>query len=168
MDPLILTAELDEASFDTYDALRRAHFPDRGYRLPAHVTLFHKLPGEAFAEIAAELSARTAGAAPIPMRYTELFGMGQGVAVRIEAPGLKALHRSLRDAWMDWLAQQDMGVHLHVTIQNKVGKEAARILLETLRPSFESHAGLCTGLRLWHYRGGPWEMAGRFAFGGMA
>lgn len=167
MDPLILTAELDEASFETYDTLRQAHFPDRGYRLPAHVTLFHKLPGEAFEEIAQELSERTAGARPIPMRYTELFGMGRGVGVRIEAPGLKALHRCLRDLWMDWLTQQDMGVHLHVTIQNKVDKETALALLERLRPIFDPHDGLCTGLRLWHYRGGPWEAAGRFAFGGM-
>jgi hypothetical protein len=46
-DPLILTLGLDRASFERFEALRRAHFPPALNRVPAHVTLFHHLPGEA-------------------------------------------------------------------------------------------------------------------------
>ena len=164
MDPLILTAELDPASFERYDALRQAHFPDRGYRLPAHLTLFHQLPGGAQPQIEADLAAVAAAAAPVPLRFASLFGMGRGVAVAVEAPGLKALHRRLRALWEGDLTDQDRGLRPHVTIQNKVSKEAARRLLSGLSPGFEPHDGLCTGLRLWHYRGGPWEPAARFGF----
>lgn len=45
--PLILTLRLDPVTFARLDALRQARFPDRGYRLPAHQTLFHALPWEA-------------------------------------------------------------------------------------------------------------------------
>ena len=166
MDALILTAELDEASFDTYDALRQAHFPDRGYRLPAHLTLFHKLPGEAQDEIERDLAQAAANMERIPLRFEALFGMGRGVAVTVQAPGLKALHSRLRDIWGDWLTDQDRGLRPHVTIQNKVPKEQAQALLAALRPAFEPHDGACTGLRLWHYRGGPWEAAARFGFSG--
>ena len=166
MDPLILTAELDADSFARYDAMRRAHFPDRGYRLPAHLTLFHQFPGDARGEIERELSLIAAGRAPMPLRFEALFAMGRGVAVSVEAPGLKALHRYLRDLWSAWLTDQDRGLRPHVTIQNKVSKEDAQVLLARLRPGFVPHDGLSTGLRLWHYRGGPWDEAARFAFSG--
>src|SRR6478736_2886397 len=39
----ILTAELDPASFDWLDGLRRVHFPPARNLLPAHLTLFHRL-----------------------------------------------------------------------------------------------------------------------------
>ena len=45
-DPLILTLALDDLSFARFDALRREHFPPTLNRIPAHVTLFHHLPGE--------------------------------------------------------------------------------------------------------------------------
>ena len=164
MDPLILTAELDPVSFSAYDALRQAHFPDRGYVLPAHLTLFHNLPGEALDEIAGALTAIAARTPPLPLRFASLFGMGRGVAVAVEAPGLKALRSSLAALWEDALTPQDRKVRLHVTVQNKVAPEAARALLSDLSAGFEPHDGTCTGLLLWHYRGGPWDPAGRFPF----
>ena len=44
--PLIVTAALDEAAFAWFDDLRRAHFHPLRNRVPAHLTLFHALPGE--------------------------------------------------------------------------------------------------------------------------
>ncbi len=37
----------------------------------------------------------------------------------------------------------------------------ARVRLDALLPI----TGTVVGLALWHYRGGPWEAAGRFMFG---
>jgi hypothetical protein len=46
MSPLILTLEMDTHSFEILDALRKKHFPPERNVLDAHITLFHKLPGE--------------------------------------------------------------------------------------------------------------------------
>ena len=50
--PLIITAALDEGGFDWFDDLRRAHFPAHRNVVPAHLTLFHALPGEQEARVA--------------------------------------------------------------------------------------------------------------------
>jgi hypothetical protein len=53
--PLILTLQMDESSQEHFDRLREIHFPPERDYLQAHLTLFHKLPGERGAELAAEL-----------------------------------------------------------------------------------------------------------------
>ena len=42
--PLVLTAALDDETFDWLDGLRRRHFPPERNHLAAHLTLFHALP----------------------------------------------------------------------------------------------------------------------------
>lgn len=44
--PLVLTLKLDQTTFDLFNELRQQHFPPERNFLPAHVTLFHALPGE--------------------------------------------------------------------------------------------------------------------------
>jgi hypothetical protein len=53
-----------------------------------------------------------------------------------------------------------------VTVQNKVSPEEARATLATLQARFTAWEVRGEGLLLWHYRGGPWEEAGRFPFRG--
>jgi hypothetical protein len=53
--PLILTLRMDERSQERFDRLRETHFPPERNYLRAHLTLFHKLPGEREAEISAYL-----------------------------------------------------------------------------------------------------------------
>src|SRR5215217_6904909 len=55
-DPLVLTLALDAATAAWLEALRRAHFPPERNLVPAHVTLFHALPGEAIAAVRAALA----------------------------------------------------------------------------------------------------------------
>ena len=43
--PLIITAALDDGAFDWFDGLRQTHFPRHRNVVPAHLTLFHALPG---------------------------------------------------------------------------------------------------------------------------
>ena len=49
--PLILTLRFDGEAFARLDDLRRAHFPPERNQIPAHLTLFHALPGEALEEV---------------------------------------------------------------------------------------------------------------------
>ncbi len=51
-------------------------------------------------------------------------------------------------------------------MQNKVEPEAARALHAELLATLPPREARAEGLLLWHYRGGPWEAAGAFRFGG--
>lgn len=164
-DPLILTLDLG-AHQARLDALRERHFPPRPYRLPAHLTLFHQLPGEEEPAVAAHLR-EVAAVTPVPAyRLAGPMSLGRGVAVRVESPGAEAIRASIAARWRDRLAAQDRGFRPHVTIQNKVSPEEARATLEGLAAGFEPEDGVFPALLLWRYRGGPWEEAGRFEFTG--
>ena len=74
------------------------------------------------------------------------------------------MREALAADWRDRLTAQDrQGYRPHVTIQNKVTPAEARTTQERLLDVLPI-AGELQGLRLWHYRGGPWDEAGRFAF----
>lgn len=166
-DPLILTLLLDEASFARLDGLRRAHFPARLNRIPAHVTLFHALPGAEEPAVLARLAEEVARTPPLSLRLTGVMPLGRGTALKLEAPEAAALRARLAAAWASWLTPQDrQGWRPHVTVQNKASPEEARALQEELRRGFAPWEATAEGLLLWRYRGGPWEEAGRFGFAG--
>jgi len=164
--PLIVTAALDEASFEWFDALRRAHFPPERNVVPAHLTLFHALPGEHEAAVAEALKQACAGAAPMRLQVTGPWSLGRGVAYRIASPELERLRSDLAERFAPWLTAQDRApFRPHVTVQNKVDPETARRLLETLQAGFGPFEAEADGLLVWRYRGGPWEAVGRVPFG---
>ncbi|NAZ37385.1 2'-5' RNA ligase family protein [Rubellimicrobium sp. CFH 75288] len=163
--PLILTLDLDPDGFARLDALRRAHFPPALNRVPAHVTLFHHLPGGAEEEVARLLAAEGAGVAPFAVRFAALMPLGRGVALRVEAPEAASLRGRIAGCFAGRLTPQDAGGwRPHATIQNKVSPAEARATLERLSAGFAPWEAVAEGLRLWRYRGGPWEAAGVFPF----
>ncbi|MCR0982274.1 2'-5' RNA ligase family protein [Roseomonas populi] len=167
--PLILTLRFDAAAFARLDGLRRAHFPPERNHIPAHLTLFHALPGAGRTEIEENLRVACAGTPPMALRVTGPRPLGRGVALEVEAPALVALRRLLASHWREWLTPQDAGgFRPHVTVQNKVTPEAARGLLAELAAAFQPWEARAEGLLLWHYRGGPWEAAAEFPFLGRA
>jgi 2'-5' RNA ligase len=167
LDPLIVTLTLDEASQAFFDDLRRQHFPAKINYLSAHLTLFHALPGNELAAIVADLEAAAAAQpAPLPLQATGVKFMGRGVMYTLDNPALPALHKRLQRQWQSWLSPQDQqGLRPHITVQNKVDPTVARHLHEELAASFQPFEALGTGLALWAYRGGPWELRQRFSFG---
>jgi 2'-5' RNA ligase len=133
--------------------------------VPAHVTLFHQLPGEAEGEIGHELRAAAAGQRPTALRVTGLRHMGKGVAYQLASSELSALRGRLAERWTPWLGRQDQQPWKpHVTVQNKVTPDAARALYERLSAGFTPFDVTAEGLLLWRYLGGPWEASGRFPF----
>ena len=171
--PLILTLALDPASQAFFDALRQRHFPPQRNFLAAHLTLFHALPGAARAAISAHLAATGRALAPLPLAVTGVQFMGQGVLYRLKSPGLRRLHKTLQTAFQTEfqfaLSGQDrQPLHPHITVQNKVTPAVARALHEQLAADFQPFAATGTALRLWAYRGGPWEALGSFEFGGVS
>jgi 2'-5' RNA ligase len=164
-NPLILTLGLDPATFALMDGLRRTHFPPERNVVPAHVTLFHDLPGEELTEVERLLAAVSAETPAFEVRFPKVRFMGKGVSLDVDAPELLRLRRRLADEWASWLTPQDRQPYRpHLTIQNKVSKDEARLLFEQMSAGWSPVVGCGEGLRLWHYRGGPWEPAGAFGF----
>jgi 2'-5' RNA ligase len=163
--PLILTLRFDQASFDRLDCVRRRYFPAERNFIPAHLTLFHHLPGQRHALITDEIATRCRSQGPFPLRFSGLRFLGRGTAYVVESGQLMELRADLSALWSADLTRQDsQGFRPHVTIQNKVAPDKARALYEELTQDFESFSAAATGLLLWRYRGGPWEAAGEFGF----
>jgi 2'-5' RNA ligase len=164
--PLILTLQMDESSQEHFDHLRALHFPPERNYLNAHLTLFHKLPGERVAEISTELREACHEYEPLTLAVTGPRFLGRGVAYQLSSPRLSALRRELVRSWDPWLGAQDrQGFRPHITVQNKVPPEQARTLHQELQATFSPFEVEGLGLSLWRYLGGPWEPAGTYLFG---
>lgn len=165
--PLILTLAFHPDDQARFEALRREHFPPDRNLVPAHLTLFHHLPGEHEAHITDMLAAAASRQAPFPLPIRALRSLGRGVAFEAHAQALSTLRASLAQAWHEWLSAQDrQSYRAHVTIQNKASPDAARTLLAAMQAAFAPFEVRAQGLLLWRYLGGPWEAAGAFSFTG--
>jgi 2'-5' RNA ligase len=163
--PLILTLAMDERSFAFFEAQRRRHFPPGRNFIPAHLTLFHKLPGERQDAIIDDLVAVARTQARFPLHVSGVRSLGRGVAYTLRSPNLAELRQGLAARWKPWLAPQDRQKHQpHVTVQNKVDPEAARSLLAAIQVDFAPFVVTAEGLSLWRYLDGPWELLQTFAF----
>lgn len=167
--PLILTLQLDARSAGFFEAERRRHFPPERNMVPAHVTLFHALPGEREDAIRQDIAAVASGEPPFAVQATGLRFLGKGVAYRLEAEAFETLRRRLGRLWVEDLTPQDrQTIAPHVTIQNKVEPARARALFAALSAGFEPFTAQAEGLLLWRYDGGPWSPRGSFPFTGKA
>lgn len=158
--PLIVTALLDARAFAVLNGLRRRHFPAALNKVPAHVSLFHALPGAEIAAITATLDEIAARTSPIDLWPLAPVSLGRGVAFRYESEALTRVHGELARRWAGWLSPQDrQAFKPHVTIQNKVAPAEARALLANLTPDAIPPCKV-EALGLWRYLGGPWEAVG--------
>ena len=165
MEPLILTLRMDDLSQQGFDRLREEHFPKGRNFIPAHLTLFHKLPGEREREISQALNDLCRQQGPFSLTATGLIFMDRGVGYRLESPALQSIREQLADAWRPWLGAQDrQGLRPHVTVQNKVTPDEARALYRSLEETFAPFEVGAEGLMLWRYLGGPWEPVCSYRF----
>ena len=163
--PLIVTLALDERSFAFFDEQRRRYFPPERNFIPAHLTLFHHLPGEQVSMIQDVIEERCVAQPCFRLDVTGLRSLGRGVAYVLQSAELADLRGSLALQWAQWLTLQDRQKHQpHVTVQNNVDPQTARALLQELSETFVSFQATAIGLALWWYRGGPWEQVRRFSF----
>ncbi len=163
--PLILTLALDEENQARFEGERRRYFPARLNRIPAHVSLFHALPGEELEAVRERLGEETSRVSVFPLQVHDLMRLGRGVAYRLRAPALFDLHARLRAAWLPWLSRQDLQpFQPHVVVQNKVDPGEARALYDRLSGGFRPWTAEAASLQLWFYEGGPWTLAGEFPF----
>lgn len=165
--PLILTLALDPASQAFFERERQRWFPPKLNFIPAHVTLFHHLPGDGLARILADVERLCATQTPAPFTTTGLRFLGRGTAYTLAAPGASAFRASLAALWAaDLTAQDRQAWRPHVTVQNKADPAEARSLHARLLADFSPFDGLATGVRIWHYLNGPWESEAEILFTG--
>ncbi|CAO4177310.1 2'-5' RNA ligase family protein [Methylorubrum aminovorans] len=167
--PLILTLQMDEAAFATFDGLRRRHFPEALNHIPAHATLFHHLPGEDVAGVTETIAALARTQSAPEVAVTGVRFTGRGVAYVLESEALSAFRGRVAAAFREHLTAQDrQGWRPHVTVQNKVAPETARALHAALTQDFAPSHFHAPGVLLWRYLGGPWERVATIAFGDAA
>lgn len=161
--PLVVTLTMSEPERKFFDRLRSKHFPPDRLVVGAHLTLFHALPGERLPELvgyAREVSPDCFALGIGVPRF-----LGGGVAYPVHADELVALHRSLQQRWKGMLTRQDaQPLRAHVTVQNKVPGAVARRTFDELTAAPHPDRATATGLRFWHYLGGPWDLAAELHF----
>ncbi len=164
VEPLILTLKLDAGAFTRLNALRREHFPPALNYIPAHLTLFHHLPGERLDDIMADLVG-AAPPGPLALRATGLRKLGRGTAFEISGAELKDWRARLAHVWAEVLTAQDrQSFRPHVTVQNKVEPILARALYEQLGDRFQPFDLQGVGVLVWRYLGGPWRLEAELDF----
>ena len=164
--PLILTARIADDDLAPFDRLRKAHFPPERNFLHAHLTMFHRLPGEYAGRIVETLERVAALQKPISAQVTGLRHLGAGVAFAIASPELYEVRQALRGAFVVWLNSQDMHKwQPHITIQNKVSRGEADQLFKALQTRFEPRQIRIVGLDLHAYLDGPWRLDKSVTFG---
>ncbi|HEY0271640.1 MAG TPA: 2'-5' RNA ligase family protein [Chitinophaga sp.] len=159
---LIVTLQLDPAAQAFFNAQRARYFPAHANYTDAHLTLFHHLPAH---DAVQHILAAKASRPTFPVAVTGLFNMGNGVAYTLRSAALEALHEDLQQCFAPWLSQRDrQPLWPHVTIQRKVTAYKAAQLQQLLEQDFRPFTVQALGLYTWHYRKGPWQAAGAWAF----
>lgn len=144
--------------------MRRAHFPPDRNIVPAHVSLFHALPGAQLPQVLDDV--RAAAQRPVfAVGVTGVRSLGRGTALVLDSPELLALRGELARRWEPWLTSQDAQRYSpHVTVQNKVEPAQAQALVAQLAAGFTPWDMTASGVAVWRYVGGPWEPVQTVAF----
>ncbi len=159
----IVTLALDDAAHAWFEAMRQQYYPPALNRIPAHLSLFHALPGDHSVRHALREAALHVAA--FPLKVTGVQSMGRGVTYLLAAPEVLQLHRGLAEQFRTYLTPQDkQPLKPHVVVQNKVEPAEAKALLAVLQAGFVSRTVQAVGLDWWEYQGGPWRLIERFPF----
>ena len=165
--PLILTAVLAAPAQARFEGLRREHYPAELNRVPAHVSLFHHLPGSELAAIKRRLAAVCGPLPPPQVEVAGLKSLGRGVSFVLRSPELDSVRGELADGWLPLLVPQERaGFRGHVTVQNKVTGAVAKATLDSLTAGFVPFATTAVAVAIWRYLDGPWEALGQVTFRG--
>jgi len=159
--PIIVTAQFDAQTDALFQRRREEFFPSQLNFIPAHLTLFHNLPGEREREVVEGIAAAIDGQPAFEVQVSELMSLGRGVAYRITSDDLKALRDRMVRRFDGMMVKQDrQGFRPHVTIQNKVSPGEAKGTRAILEQDFAPFTATIEAIQLWHYRGGPWSPIG--------
>jgi 2'-5' RNA ligase len=156
--PIIAALHTDEESQKTFQDARDRWFPPRLNQVPAHLTLFHHLPGEDPEETASLVEEVCRSRGPFTLSAGKLVELGGGFAYALPSDELSAVRKAIAERFEGRLTRQDAsGFRAHVTVQNKVTAETAKLCMAEHERGAEPFEVRAKGVKLWFYDGGPWE-----------
>lgn len=167
----VLTLNTTPSLHKPVTALREKHFPAHLNRTPAHLTMFHALPGSHMPSIVTAIEEECQDLGPFRLATGSLFRMGRGVGINVGQGSQPArlLHKELQQRWNDVLSEQDRQAwRPHWTIQNKVNDSAVvEGTMREVEQQFQGAEGVAEGCVLWRYeREGNWKFERMFEFVG--
>ena len=132
--------------------------------MPAHITLFHKLPAD---NPAIENGLAAFEKHPtFELLITEIKLYKTSVAYSIQSDALQQLHAQMQQVFSPYLIRNDRKILTpHVTIQNKVTAYKAFKTHALLLADFKPFAVQALGFTSWNYVKGYWEKKGEYLFG---
>ena len=161
--PLVITLKIDEPSQLFFDAQRTAHFPAHANYVPAHITLFHKLPVDNF--VIENGLATFAKHPAFELLITDTMLHNSSVAYSIQSETLQKLHAQMQHTFAPFLIRNDKKILTpHITIQNKVTAYKAYKTHVLLLADFKPFVVQALGFTSWYYVKGYWEMKEEFLF----
>ena len=141
------------------------YFPPDRNQVPAHLSLFHQLPGDDRESIDEVLAKVAKGNPPVALRFNAVKPTGRGVMIATLAPSLMAIRNELARAFDRHLTPQDrQPFHPHVMIMNKAEREDVELAMSELQTTWSPWTGMGDRLILWRYLGGPWSEAASYPF----
>jgi 2'-5' RNA ligase len=162
-DTFVVTLRLDEVSFARLELLRRRYFPPDINCLSAHLTLFHALTDEQVSRLPIALPRLTGKS--MPLQFARPTLIGRGVAIEVARGELSDLHVRMIEVTGHGLTRQDRKpFRPHITVQNKVTREVARMTFSEIANGFSPWVGQGIGLDVWRYPGANWAPPRYFSF----
>jgi len=156
---------MEATAYSFFQGLRDRYFPPERNVVPAHITLFHHLPGTEVEAIVDRLKLVARGTRAPRVEVAGLRSLGKGVAYDLRSLELDTIRAELAHAWDTLLIPQDrQGFRPHVTVQNKVEPREAKALLAELSRDFRPWSFVADGFQLWRYLDGPWGPVGETRF----
>ncbi|KAH7065414.1 2'-5' RNA ligase superfamily-domain-containing protein, partial [Macrophomina phaseolina] len=164
----VLTLNTTPSLSNPLTALRDKHFPVHLNHTPAHLTMFHALPGSERNGIVAALEELCRNIWPFKVTTGAPFRLKRGVGISV-AQGLEdaqRVHRELQQRWSGILSAQDsQSWRPHWTIQNKVDEEVvAAKTMDEVQTEFQGAEGTADGVVLFLYDKGRWRYESHFEF----
>ena len=161
--PYLITLGFDAATYDRLEGLRQRYFPPGRNQVPAHLSLFHHLPGSEWDAVDAELDRVARSHPPVALRFGGVKPTGRGVMLVVQAPAVVPIHSALARAFDRHLTPQDRQPYRpHVMVMNKAERAEVDRALHEIQVGFAPWSGTGDRLILWRYLGGPWDEAASY------
>ncbi|KAF2434464.1 hypothetical protein EJ08DRAFT_569249, partial [Tothia fuscella] len=147
----ILTLKTTDKIASKMTHLRQKWFPQARNKLPAHITIFHALPGSQYDRITHFLTTSSQRTKPFPVSTGKVLKRRNGVAINMGEGEreIKSVFAEAKAEFGEFLSEQDKGFKAHWTIQNK--EEDGERVDEAYRDVVDSGEarGAAVGLVLW-------------------
>jgi 2'-5' RNA ligase len=163
----ILTLKTSDQISNTMQSLRRKWFPQQRNKVPAHLTLFHALPGSRIVQISQSLEKLTRRTRHFNVATGHIQKGRSGVFVNVGEgeEEVKRVFGEVRDQFFESLSIQDRSFKGHWTVMNK--ENDSKRVEDAYRDVERSGTvkGTAQGLVLWRYeKDGTWSYERDFEF----